>query len=103
MADFNPIHPGEILLKDFMEPMGLTRHKLAMALCVPASRIGRIVNGARAITVDTALRLSAFFGTTPEFWINAQMHYDLENAKAMELPQQIKREVRTCEELQICA
>lgn len=103
MADFNPIHPGEILLEEFMEPIGLSRNRLASALCIPAQRIGQIVKGHRAITVDTAMRLGKFFGTTPQFWLNLQQRYDLDIAQDEELSLRVEREVRTCEELQICA
>lgn len=103
MADFSPVHPGEILLEEFMEPLGLSRNKLATALCVPAQRIGQVVKGQRSITVDTAMRLAKFFGTTPQFWLNIQQRYDLEVAKDDQLVVRIDREVRTCEELHFCA
>lgn len=102
MADFGPIHPGEILLEEFMEPFGLSRNKLAAALCIPAQRIGQVVKGQRAITVDTAMRLAKFFDTTPQFWLNLQQRYDLEIAKDNQLTLRIEREVRTCKELHIC-
>ncbi|WP_432736458.1 HigA family addiction module antitoxin [Maridesulfovibrio sp. FT414] len=102
MADFSPIHPGEILLEEFMEPYELSRNKLAAALCIPAQRIGQIVKGQRAITVDTALRLAKFFETTPQFWLNLQLRYDLEVAKDEKLELRIEREVRTCKELHFC-
>ncbi|MBI2801868.1 MAG: HigA family addiction module antidote protein [Gammaproteobacteria bacterium] len=72
-----PIHPGEILKTEFLDELGLTAYALAKALRVPANRITGIVNGTRAITADTALRLARYFGTTPEFWLNLQTHYDL--------------------------
>lgn len=72
-----PIHPGEILKTEFLDEFGLTAYALAKALRVPANRITAIVNGDRAITADTALRLARYFGTTPEFWLNLQTHYDL--------------------------
>jgi len=75
------VHPGEILRDDFLEPMGLSVYALANVIKVPRSRINDIVLGRRAITADTALRLARYFGTTPEFWINLQAHYDLEVAK----------------------
>ena len=88
-----PIHPGEILLEDFMKPLGLSAHGLAVALRVPATRIGEIVHGRRAITADTALRLARYFGTTPEIWIGLQATYDLKTAQASIGPE-IVREVR---------
>jgi addiction module HigA family antidote len=74
------IHPGDILLTEFMEPMGLTCYRLAKDLHVPAPRIHDIVKGKRSITADTALRLAAFFGNTAQFWINLQSFYDLRTA-----------------------
>ena len=76
-----PIHPGETLQKDFMEPLGITANRLAKELVVPATRLNAIVRGKRAITADTALRLSRFFGTTPQFWMNLQAGYDIELAE----------------------
>ena len=77
--------PGEILLHDFLEPMGITQYRLAKEIGVPQRRIGEIVAGRRSITADTALRLSAFFGTDAQSWINLQSHYDTETARdAME-------------------
>ncbi len=74
----SPVHPGEILLKEFIEPLGLTPHGVAVALRVPASRINDIVTGKRGITGDTALRLARFFGTDAESWLNLQKRYELE-------------------------
>ena len=77
--------PGEILLHDFLEPMGITQYRLAKEIGVPQRRIGEIVAGRRSITADTALRLAAFFGTDAQSWINLQTHYDTETAReAME-------------------
>ena len=76
-----PVHPGEILLGDFMEPLGLTQYALAKDLGVPALRISQIVRGQRAITADTALRLARYFGTRPEWWLDLQTHHDLEVAR----------------------
>ena len=73
----NLIHPGEILMEEFLKPMGISQNKLAMDIHVPAPRINAIVKGARAISADTALRLGRYFGTGPEFWINLQSNYDL--------------------------
>jgi len=71
------IHPGEILLTEFMEPLGLTAYRLAKDLCVPAPRVGDIVRGKRAISADTALRLGIYFGLPAQFWLNLQNEYDL--------------------------
>jgi antitoxin HigA-1 len=78
---FYPIHPGEILLEEFMAPLSLSQNALARALGVTPGRIGDIVNGRRGVTGDTALRLSRYFSTTPEFWMNLQSHYELEAAR----------------------
>ena len=77
-----PIHPGEILLEDYLKPLGLSQYALARAIHVPAPRIGSIVHGTRSITPDTALRLARAFGTTPRFWLNLQNRYDLEVEQA---------------------
>ena len=79
--DMPPVHPGEILLEDFLTPLGITQYRLAKSIGVPQRRIGEIVAGKRAITADTALRLSRFFGTDAQSWVNLQAHYDLEIAK----------------------
>jgi addiction module HigA family antidote len=76
-----PIHPGEILLKDFLEPMEISQYRLAKAISVPARRINEIVLGRRSISADTALRLGRFFAMESEFWLNLQSRYDLEVAK----------------------
>jgi addiction module HigA family antidote len=73
-----PVHPGEILLKDFLEPMGLSQYRVAKALNVPPRRINEIVLGKRSITADTALRLARYFGTSDRFWLNLQDAYDLD-------------------------
>ena len=75
------VHPGEILLKDWLEPMGLSQYALAKAIGVPPRRINEIVKGLRGITVDTALRLAAYFGTDAQSWLNLQNHYDTELAR----------------------
>ena len=72
-----PIHPGEILKNEFLDEFSLSAYALAKALRVPANRITGIINGERAITADTALRLARYFDTTPEFWLNLQTHYEL--------------------------
>ena len=79
--DFPPIHPGEILLEEFLKPMGLSQNQLALSLRVPARRINEIVHGKRRITADTALRLGQFFGMSPAFWLGLQMDYDLDIAE----------------------
>ncbi|MEI8234240.1 MAG: HigA family addiction module antitoxin [Verrucomicrobiota bacterium] len=84
--------PGEILLEEYMEPMGLSQNALARALGVPARRVNEIVHGKRAITLDTSLRLGRFFGQSPRFWLNTQIECDLR--KAASLVDQINREVR---------
>ena len=73
-----PIHPGEILLEEFLNPMGISQYRLAHDINVPARRINEIVHGKRRITADTALRFGRFFNMSPQFWINLQSHYDLE-------------------------
>ena len=74
------VHPGEILLTEFMEPLGLTAYRLAKHICVPAPRVGDIVRGKRAISADTALRLGIYFGLPAQFWLNLQNEYDLRRA-----------------------
>lgn len=81
MAKLEPIHPGEILKEEFMEPLGLSANALAIALRVPATRIGDIVRGHRSITPDTALRLGRYFGTTADLWLGLQVEYDLRLAR----------------------
>jgi addiction module HigA family antidote len=76
-----PIHPGEILLEEFLKPMGISQYRLAKATSVPARRINEIVHGKRSITADTALRLSKYFGMSDRFWMNLQTRYDLELEK----------------------
>jgi addiction module HigA family antidote len=88
-----PVHPGEILREEFMEPLRLSMNKLALDLRVPVTRIGEIVHERRGITPDTALRLARYFGTTPQFWLNLQTRYDLETAQDEKLAK-IKREVQ---------
>ena len=76
-----PVHPGEVLAEDFLEPMGLSQDRLAKEIKVPLRRVNEIVLGRRGITVDTALRFAQFFGTTPELWQNLQTQYELDVAK----------------------
>lgn len=87
-----PVSPGDILLHDFMEPLGLTANALAIALHVPANRITGILAATRGITADTALRFARYFGTTPQFWMNLQSFYDLRLAEA-KVGGQIVREI----------
>jgi addiction module HigA family antidote len=77
-AAYGPIHPGEILLEEFLNPMGITQYRLAQNISVPARRINEIVHGKRAITPDTALRLARALGTSDRFWMNLQSRYDLD-------------------------
>lgn len=76
-----PIHPGEVLLEDFLNPMAVTQYRLAKGTGVPRRRINEIVHGVRGITADTALRLARFFGTSEQFWLNLQNRYDLERER----------------------
>jgi addiction module HigA family antidote len=88
-----PIHPGEILLEEFLKPMGLSQYRLAKDISVDARRINAIVHGERAITPDTALRLARFFGMSERFWMNLQARYDLEVEKDR-LAERLEQEVR---------
>ena len=90
----DPIHPGEILLEDFMKPLGLSINQLARDLDVPPNRISGIVNGARSITADTALRLGTYFRVSPETWLGLQVDYDLRLTK-QRWGSEIARRVRT--------
>ena len=90
--DFEPIHPGEILLEQFLTPMGFTQYRLAKSISVPQRRISEIVQGKRAISADTALRLGRFFGMEAQFWLNLQSRYDLLQAEAA-LAGRLEREV----------
>ena len=73
-----PVHPGEVLLEEFLQPMGLSQYRLAKDISVPPRRINEIVHGKRSVTADTALRLSRYFGTSERFWLNLQTGYDLD-------------------------
>jgi addiction module HigA family antidote len=88
-----PVHPGEVLLEDFMKPLGLSRYRLAKDIGVPTLRISQIVRGQRSITADTALRLARYFGTSAAVWLRLQARYDLERAE-MQLAERIEREVK---------
>lgn len=96
MTDFAekipPVHPGEILLEEFLKPMGISQNKLALAMRVPARRINEIVHGRRSVTADTALRLAQFFGMSAEFWVGLQLDYDLDVARDKSAAQ-IERDV----------
>jgi antitoxin HigA-1 len=91
--DLPPVHPGEILLEDFLKPMGITRYRLAKSIGVPQRRIDEICAGKRAITADTALRLARFFGTDAQSWMNLQTEYDLDVA-GIAIAERIEREVK---------
>ena len=84
------IHPGEILLEEFLKPMGLTAYRLAKETNIDQTRVSEIIKGKRSISVDTALRFSKFFGNSPEFWIHIQIHYDLEVKKDL-LKKELKK------------
>ena len=89
-----PIHPGETLGQDFLKPLGLSANRLAMELHVPATRINEIVLGKRSISADTALRLARYFGTTPQFWMNLQMNFELEvvsDARGRDIARRVQR------------
>ena len=89
-----PIHPGEILMEEFLKPMGISQYRLAKDISVPPRRINEIVHGKRAITADTALRLGRFFGMSPHFWLNLQTRYDLEVTEDS-LANRLDKEVRS--------
>lgn len=89
---FAPLHPGEVLLEEYLRPLGISQTKLALNMRVPAQRINEIVNGKRNITPETAIRLALVIGTTPEFWLSLQNDYDLQIIRS-NLEQEIKKEV----------
>ena len=93
MRDYPPIHPGEILQEEFLEPMGISQYRLAQDIGVPAMRISKIVRGERGISADTALRLARYFGMSVEFWTGIQTHYEVEKAK-MTLGKRLEAEVK---------
>ena len=93
----SPIHPGEVLLEDFMTPLGLTQYRLAHDIGVTPIRISQIVHGQRAITVDTDMRLARYFGTSAAVWLRLQVRYDLEVAEK-QLSKQIDREVKVLQQ-----
>src|SRR4030065_1210090 len=88
-----PIHPGEILLEEFLKPMGISQNRLALDIRVPARRINEIVHGKRRITADTALRLAKYFDMSPQFWLGLQMDYDL-NIAEDKLKERLKSEIQ---------
>ena len=88
-----PVHPGEILFEEFLEPLGLSQNALARGIGVPPRRINQIVHAARRVTADTALRLGRFFGTSPEFWLGLQMDYELDT-ESDRLKGRLEKEVR---------
>ena len=88
-----PVHPGEVLLEEFLKPMGLSQNRLALDMGVPPRRVSEIVLGKRSITADTALRLGRYFGMSPQFWLGLQMNYDLDIA-ADRLDSRLEREVK---------
>ena len=92
----SPIHPGEVLQEEFLAPLGISQYRVAQETSVSPRRINEIVRGTRAITADTALRLSRYFGTSERFWLNLQMRYDLELEKNR-LGDRLSREVRVCD------
>jgi addiction module HigA family antidote len=90
----HPVHPGEVLLQEFLGPMGLSQNRLALDIGVPPRRINEIVLEKRRITADTALRLSRYFGTSPQFWLGLQNDYDLDITER-EIGERLRREVRS--------
>ena len=88
-----PIHPGEILIKEFLKPMGISQYRLAKDISVPPRRINEIVHGKRSISADTALRLGRFFGISPQFWLNLQTRFDLEVTEDL-LAERLEKEVQ---------
>ena len=93
MQKLSPVHPGEVLLEDFMKPLGLSQYRVAKDIGVPTLRISQIVRGQRSITADTALRLARYFGTSAAVWLRLQARYDLEMAEA-KIAWRINREVK---------
>jgi antitoxin HigA-1 len=96
MPKLKPVHPGEILREEFMIPLKLNPHRLALALRVPAPGVYEIVKEERAVSMEMALRLARFFSTTPEFWVNLQAHFDLDVAREKE-QRKVNQEVRPIE------
>jgi addiction module HigA family antidote len=92
-----PVHPGEVLWEDFMQPLGLSQYRVAKDIGVPALRISQIVRGKRAVTADTAMRLARYFGTSPDVWLRLQARYDLETAQ-IEYGDKIEEEVKVLDQ-----
>jgi addiction module HigA family antidote len=92
---FEPIHPGNVLLEEFLKPMNISQHQLAKDIHMAPGRIREIILFKRAVTADTALRLSRYFGNSPVFWMNLQLHYDLEKASDR-LKDDLKRTIKSC-------
>jgi antitoxin HigA-1 len=88
-----PVHPGEVLLEEFLKPMGISQNKLALDIRVPPRRINEIVHGKRRISADTALRLARYFGISPQFWLGLQMDYDID-IEEDRLGERLQRDVR---------
>lgn len=101
MEKIPPVHPGEILEEEFLKPLGISQNRLGKDLGVPPRRINEIIRGKRAITADTALRLSKYFGNSASFWLGLQMDFDLDTAKD-ELAPRIDKEVRQLAAVQDC-
>ena len=99
MERLPPVHPGEVLLEDFMKPLGLSNYRVAKDIDVPALRISQIVRGRRSITADTAMRLARYFGTSAAIWLRLQARYDLEIAEA-KMANRINREVKVLQIMQ---
>lgn len=95
MKKIAPVHPGEILFEEFLNPMGISQYRLAKDISVPARRINEIVHGTRAISANTALRLAKYFGMSPQFWLNLQVHFDLE-IESDKLGKKLNDEVHAC-------
>lgn len=91
----SPVHPGEVLMEEFLEPMGISQYRLSKDIGVPPRRINEIVHGKRAISPDSALRLARYFGMTETFWSNLQVHYDLEVQRDL-LGDRLEKEVAVC-------
>ena len=92
VKELSPIHPGEVLLEDFLKPLGLSQYRLAKDIGVTPIRISQIINGKRSITVDTAMRFARYFGTSADVWLGLQTDYDLESAKDQR--ERIEQEVK---------
>jgi addiction module HigA family antidote len=93
MRDIDPVPPGEILLEDFLKPMGIAQYRLAKAIKVPASRVRDVVHGKRPVNAELALRLARFFATDAQSWVDLQVHYDLECAE-IKLAARVKKQVK---------